>query len=451
MRLLFILFLFFEAFIAVSQAQAINTGKLDRLFNVLESRGLATGSVNISVSGKNVYRRAMGFAWLDENRKIPPDVHTRYRIGSVTKMFTAAMIFQLTEEGKLRLDDTLSEYFPQLPNAGAITLEQMLYHRSGLHDYTDDTDFFSWMDKPRTRDSMLKIIAAKGVDFEPGARSSYCNTNYLLLGYIVEKIDKMPYARALAKRIVSKTGLKNTHYGRSIDVKGNEAMSYKYADSVWIKQKETNPDIHGGAGGIVSTPADLTKFIRCLFEGKVVGEASLSRMTTIVEGFGMGLLPYDFDKVTGYGHNGRIEEFYTALRYYPDRELAISFITNGIIYPRSDILDGILNICFDKRYDLPFSQPRALRSFDMDKYPGEYSSDDLPFKVICERIGSRLLFKAAGRVMEAEPVSGHYFMNLRTGSFFEFNPGTGTLAIKETDNVYYLRKELKRQQMPADE
>jgi CubicO group peptidase (beta-lactamase class C family) len=439
MKLFLIAFSLSISVFSASYSQTIDTKKLDSLFNMLQNRELANGSVAISVNGKTVYQRAIGFAMLDSNNnKIPSDINTEYRVGSSSKMFTATIIFQLIDEKKLSLDTKLAAYFPQLPNANKITIEEMLYHRSGLHDYTHDTNFPDWMDKPKTHEEMLNVIAGKGSDFEPGTKADYSNTNYLLLSYTIEKITGMPYAEAINKRITSKIGLQHTYYGKPIDIRRDEATSYKYADSSWKKEKETDVSIHNGAGSVVSTPKDLTVFIQNIFNGKLISSANIDSMITIIDDYGMGIFRYDFDSTKGYGHNGRIEEFYSATRYYPKKKLAVSYITNGILYPRIDILKGILKICFNDDYEIPFSKPVAI---DFQKYTGTYSSGDLPFKVICKTDNNKLIFEAAGRTMEAEPLSTNYFMNLKTGSFFEFNPEKGELQIKETDNVYYLQKE----------
>lgn len=419
-------------------SQTLNIKKLDSLFNTLQNRGLANGSVAISLNGITLYSRAIGFAMLNSNRRISADTNTEYRIGSISKMFTATMIFQLIDEKKLSLNTKLATYFAQLPNANKITIKEMLYHRSGLHDYTRDTNFPDWMDKPKAHKEMLKIIAGKGSDFEPGAKAAYCNTNYLLLSYIIEKITGMTYAEALNKRITSKIGLQHTYYGKPIDIRRNEAASYKYSDSSWKKEKETDVSIHCGAGSIVSTPKDLNVFIQNIFNGKLISKANVDGMTSMIDDYGMGIFSYDYDSIKGYGHNGRIEEFYSATRYYPEKKLAVSYITNGILFPRIDIVKGILKICFNDDYEIPFSKPVAI---DFQKYIGTYSSNDLPFKVVCKKENEKLAFEVAGGTMEAVPVKANYFMNLKTGSFFDFNPGKEELQIKETDNTYYLQKE----------
>jgi hypothetical protein len=189
----------------------------------------------------------------------------------------------------------------------------------------------------------------------------------------------------------------------------------------------------------VSTPGDLVVFVQQLFSGKLINQASLDSMKTMIDGYGMGMFPYDFRATKGYGHNGRIEEFYSALRYYPKKKLAVCYITNGILFPRMDIMDGILKISFNENYTIPFSQKIVLGKAGLNKYIGEYSSGDLPFKVICKTENNRLIIEAAGKSMKLDPISMHYFMNARTGTFLEFNPEKGRLQVKETDNVYYLK------------
>jgi len=426
----------------IVNAQKINTAKLDSFFNTLEERNLAMGSLAISKNGVLQYQRAIGYSYVSKTRKIPANTKTRYRIGSESKMFTAVMIFQLVEEGRLSLSGKLSAYYPGLQNSGNITIGNLLNHSSGLHNYTVDTNFPDWMDKEMTHEQILTIIKNKGADFSPGARSEYCNTNYLLLGYIIEKVTKSGYASALTKRITNKIGLKNTYYGAPIDTAKNESASYKNDHNNWKPEKETNMTIHGGAGSIVSTASDMALFLEALFGGKLVRKASLERMKTIVDGYGMGLFPLDHGTNKAYGHNGRIEEFYSTARYFPTEKLAVVYITNGILYPRTDIVEGILETCFNEPYTLPFSTEIILYGAGLDKYIGKYSSGQLPIVVNCTKANNKLIVETKGTNFELEPIARNYFMHALSGSFFEFFPEKGELEIKETDNVYYLKKQL---------
>jgi CubicO group peptidase (beta-lactamase class C family) len=424
--------------IFTSFGQNIDISKLDSFFNNLAAKNLAIGSLTVSENGSIKYQNAIGYSFIDSNKKVSANSNTKYRIGSATKMFTAVMIFQLIEEGKMKLDQKLSLYFPDLPNADKISIQNMLYHRSGLHDYTHDTDFPDWMDQPKSHEALLKIIKEKGSDFEPGTAADYSNSNYLILGYIIEKICKMPYANALNKRIIVKLNLKNTYFGKPINIKDNESASYKFAGNSWTKQKETDLSIHGGAGSIVSTPTDMVKFINALFSNKLINQKSLTKMETMVDGYGMGMFPNKYGDKSSFGHNGRIEEFYSALWYFPNQKLAFAYCTNGINYPRTDIIEALLKICFNEPFSIPFTKNYDYKSEDLDKYLGNYSSGQIV--VNCTKDGTRLLLETRGKVFEVIKISDNYFMNAASGYFFEFFPGKGELLIKEIDNIYHLKR-----------
>jgi len=421
-----------------SFGQDINVSKLDSFINTLQSKNLAMGSLTISKNGIIKYQKAIGYSFIISDKKVPTDINTKYRIGSSTKMFTAVMIFQLIEEGKIKLDQKLNTYFPDLPNADKITIQNMLYHRSGLHDYTHETDFPEWMEKPKSHEELLKIIKEKGSDSEPDVEADYCNSNYLLLGYIIEKIYKIPYADVLEKKITSKLNLKNTYFGKPINIKDNESTSYKYSNNNWTKEKETDLSIHGGAGSIVSTPTDMVKFIDALFSNKLISKSSLAKMETMVDEYGMGIFPNKYGDKPSFGHNGRIEEFYSALWYFPSEKLSFAYCTNGIDYPRTDIIEGILKICFNEPFLIPFTKNNNFKSEDMDKYLGKYSSDQIV--VNCTKDGTRLFLETRGKAFEVEKISDNYFMNAASGYFFEFYPDKGELQIKETDNIYHLKR-----------
>ncbi|GAB2615134.1 serine hydrolase domain-containing protein [Emticicia sediminis] len=428
--------------IITSFGQNINTVKLDSFLNTLSAKGLAMGSLTISKNGAIEYQKAIGYSLVSNDKKVNANIYTKYRIGSVTKMFTAVMIFQLIEEGKLSFDQKLNTYFPDLPNADKITIENMLYHRSGLHDYTRDTNFSDWIDKPKSHDELVKIIRDKGSDFEPDTKADYSNSNYLFLGYIIEKKTKLTYADALKKRIISKLNLRDTYFGRPINIKNNESSSYKFANSNWVKQSETDLCIHNGAGSVVSTPTDLVKFINALFSDKLINKTSLAKMETMIDGYGMGIFPnkYVVDRPS-LGHNGRIEEFYSALWYFPNEKVSLAYCTNGINYPRTDIIEGVLKICFNVPFLIPLAKSNNSEREGLDKYLGKYSSDQI--EINCMKEGAKLLLETRGKVFELEKISDNYFMNAASGYFFEFYPDKDKMQIKEADNIYTLKKQTK--------
>ena len=207
-------------------AQDFDTAKLNSYFKALADNNKFMGSVAVSKNGKIIYTRSIGFADVENNIKLNDS--TKYRIGSITKTFTASLILKAVEENKLLLSQTLDNYFPSIKNAEKITISELLYHRSGVHNFTDNADYLTWNTQPKTEQQMVEIIAKGGSDFEPGSKLQYSNSNYILLTYILEKIYDKPYAELLNKKIIKPLHLKNTYYGGKINIHNNECYSYTY-------------------------------------------------------------------------------------------------------------------------------------------------------------------------------------------------------------------------------
>ena len=183
------------ALFTAGYAQTLDKAKLDQFFDRLAEKNKAMGSLTIAKDGNVLYTRAIGYSQINGTEKKPLTAATRFRIGSITKMFTAVMIFQLVEEGKLKLTDTLDKFFPQIPNAQKITIAQILAHRSGIPNVKARSDSQGNVNTiPMTKDEMLALIVKGTPDFEPDAKHSYSNSGYFLLGLILEKVTGKPYA-----------------------------------------------------------------------------------------------------------------------------------------------------------------------------------------------------------------------------------------------------------------
>lgn len=432
-RLILLLFLLP---VLTTHAQQINTVKLDSLFTSLAKNEEAMGSIAIAKNGKVVYQKAMGYAVTESNTVA--NENTEYHIGSITKMFTAVLVFQLIEENKLSLNDTLSMFFPQLPNAGRITIGNLLYHRSGLPNFTNDTNFPDWTDKPKTHDELLGYIIGRKPDFEPNAKADYNNSNYLVLSYIIEKVCKKTYKEVLKQNITDRLKLTKTYYGVDALLHPNESASYTYFDNKWKKEKAADLNNYCGAGAIVSTPADLATFIDALFNYKLVKKQSLDKMKTLVDGYGMGLFPFESGTRKGYGHNGKTEGFASSLTYYPDEKLAVAYCTNGEVYPKADILNGVLSICFNTPYVIPTFKSLKLSAAELDRYCGTYLSKQPPIEVICTRKNSVLTLQTKGQIFTVEPVEKDRFMNKQFGFFFDFDLSKKQMVIEQGSVNYYL-------------
>ncbi|MDQ3714052.1 MAG: beta-lactamase family protein [Acidobacteriota bacterium] len=385
------------AFFTASYAQTLDKAKLDQFFDRLDEKNKAMGSLTLAKDGKVLYSRSIGYSQINDSRKKPSTAATRYRIGSVTKTFTAVMIFQLVEKGKLNLSDTLDKFFPQIPNAGKITIAQMLAHRSGIYDLVKDRDFRSWKMNAKTKDEMLAIIAKGKPVFEPGEKTEYSNSGFLLLGYIVEKVGGKPYQNALKERITERIGLKDTYLGTGkTDVGKNESFSFNYIGD-WKQETETDLSIPGGAGAIISTPSDLTKFIQALFDGKLVSPANLAAMKPIKDEYGSGIILFPLDGKTFYGHDGGIDGFSSLLIYQPEEKLALAYSINGKGYAATKIVDGVLDIYQNKPFQIPAFETVAVSPEVLDKYVGVYSSPEIPLKLTITRDGSTLQVQATGQ------------------------------------------------------
>jgi CubicO group peptidase (beta-lactamase class C family) len=398
------------------------------------------GSLAVYENGKIIYARAVGYLEI-KPEKIPSDIKTRFRIGSISKMFTATLIFQLIDEGKLSLSTTLDKFYPTVPNAQKITIGDLLSHRSGIHSFTNDSAYLTYMTKPKTREEMVRIISTPKADFEPDAKTDYSNSNFVLLGYIVEDLRKEPYIKVLQKQICSKAGLSDTYYGGKTDIAKNECYSFGFGTE-WEKQPETDMSIPHGAGAIVSTPTDLTKFISALFAGKLVSDASLNQMKTIKDGLGMGMMQFPYENKTLYGHGGAIDGFSSLLVYFPDEKLAVSYCSNGTIYAVNEILLRTLNNYFNKPDKLPDFTPYSVKPEDLDQYLGVYSSTQIPIKLTITKKDGRLSGQGTGQsAFPLEASAKDEFKFEPAGIVMLFNPEKGELLLNQGGGKFTFTRE----------
>ena len=420
--------------------QSFNKEKLDSLLNLLAEKNKAMGSLAISKDGNIFYAKAIGYSQITP-KQIASTIKTKYRIGSISKMFTATLIFQLVEEGKLDLSTPLDKYFPTVPNAQTITIGNLLNHRSGVHSFTNDSAYLNWMVEPKTKEEMISIISAGKPEFEPGTRTEYSNSNFVLLGYIAEEICNKPYGEVLQERICSRIGLEDTYYGGKTDVARNESYSYHFV-SGWDQQPETDMSIPHGAGAIVSTSSDLVRFIEALFAGRLISESSLNKMKTITDGLGMGLQQFPYDTKLVYGHGGAIDGFNSILCFFPEDKLAIAYCSNGTVYSINDILLAALSIYFNKPYSLPVFSTYAVRQEELDQYLGSYSSVQIPLKITITKNNDKLFAQATGQsAFPLDPAAANVFKFEMAGIVITFIPDKHEFILEQGGGRYTYTKD----------
>jgi D-alanyl-D-alanine carboxypeptidase len=298
--------------------------KIQDYLEYLEASNRFMGTVSLSIGEEEIANSHVGVylsggPCISLGDIVRANRDTQYRVGSITKTFTSVIILQLIEEGRLALDTKLAEFYPDVRNSDEVTIEHMLRHRSGIHDFTRDQTYSRWQTMPQTRELILARFKQKS-DFVPGKKFQYSNSNYVLLGYIIEDLSRNSYGNELKKRITDRIGLNRTAVMVPADLEQNVALSYSWKKNEWTPHSETHPTVPHGAGVIMSTARDLTVFIESLFAGKLIKASSLESMTRLVDGYGMGIRYVQFDSKLGLGHDGGIDGFQSQLSYFEEEK-----------------------------------------------------------------------------------------------------------------------------------
>ena len=420
-------------------SQEFDKGKLNSYFDALRDNDKFMGSVAISRNGEVIFLRSVGFA--DMEKQQVADTDSRYRIGSISKTFTSVMVMKAAEKGKLTLEETIDKYFPDLPNAEKITVSDLLYHRSGIHSFTDDPGYLSWCTQPKTRKELEEIIVSGGSEFEPGSKMAYSNSNYVLLSIMLEKIYNKPYDKLLRKQITRPARLKSTYYGGKIDPKKTECYSYKYEEG-WKAEAETDMSVPLGAGALVSTPADLVKFIEALFSGKLVSSQSLESMTTLKDNFGLGLMRFPFHERYAYGHPGGIDGFQSIVSWFPDDKVAYAITSNGINTNMNNISIAVLSAVFGKPYEIPDFKAFEVSQETLDLYAGVYSSEQLPIKITVSRENDKLKAQGSGQpAFYPEARAKDEFSLEQAGIVMIFQPAEKKMILKQGGGTFTFTKD----------
>jgi CubicO group peptidase (beta-lactamase class C family) len=420
-------------------SQDIDKAKLDAYFDALSSNNRFMGSVAIAQGDKLIYSKSVGFA--NVGQSVKASENSKYRIGSVTKTFTAVLALKAVEENKLSLSQTIDKWFPTIGNADKITIEHMLYHRSGLHNHVDEFVNSNRHTQPITETEMIEVIIKGGSDFEPDAKMAYSNPNYILLTYILEKIYEKPFSRILEEKITNPLGLKNTYLGEKINTQKGECNSYTFLNN-WELAPELDISQALGAGAMTSTPADLVRFIHALFSGKLISENSLTKMKTIKDHFGMGIIQMPFDNKTGFGHTGGIDGFRSVYGYFPTGEISFAYTSNGMNFNGNDISIALLSAAYNRPFEIPEFTTYELTAEDLDKYLGVYSSKQLPLKMTITKVDNRLFGQGTGQPsFPLEAVGKDKFEFKQAGVVLEFNPTDKTMILRQGGGVFNFERE----------
>ena len=398
--------------------------KIDSLLTFLNTNNKFMGELSIIEKGKIVFSKAYGFADVESGKKL--DVNTKLKIGSITKTFTATMIMQLVDEKKLTLDTKLSKFYPKIPNADKITIHHLLHHRTGIPDFlNDDPTVGEFIYVENKKEDLVKRIENYTSAFEPNSQHKYSNSNYNLLGYIIEDITKKSFSENLNTRIVKKIGLKNTIFPTKIDVSKNEGYSFAYDGKTWEKTPEWSSNLAFSAGAMSSTTNDLNIFLETLLEGKLTSKSSLEQMKSMEDYYGKGLIIAPFEERKFYGHTGGIENFRAAAGYNPDDKTGFAIIVNGDNYSRNDIMIGVLSLFYGKEYTFPDLKGFKVSKESLSKYVGIYSTPTFPMKITITEVNGELLAQATGQ--------GSFPLTAKSETEFIFTPAGIKMTFAENE------------------
>ena len=421
-------------------SQDIDKAKLDAYFDALSNNNRFMGSVAIAQGDKVIYSKSVGFA--DVERGLKANENSKYRIGSISKTFTAVLTLKAIEESKLSLNQTIDKWFPTIGNASIITIEHLLYHRSGLHNHVDEFVRSNLHTKPITEKEMIEVIIKGGSDFAPGTKMAYSNPNYILLTYILEKIYDNPFSKILEDKIVNPIGLKNTYLGEKINVLNGGVHSYVFLNKYWELAPELDVSQALGAGAITSTPTDLVKFSNALFGGKLISENSLAKMQTIKDHYGMGLIQMPFYDKIGFGHTGGIDGFRSVFAYFPTGEISFAYTSNGMNFNGNDISIAVLSAVYGKSFEIPEFTIYELSDEDLNKYLGIYSSKQLPLKMTITKANNQLFGQGTGQPsFPLEAIEKDKFEFKQASVVLEFNPTNKTMILKQGGGVFNFERE----------
>jgi CubicO group peptidase (beta-lactamase class C family) len=286
------------------------------------------GSVLVAQNGKILLDKGYGFANLEW--EVPNSPVSKFRLGSITKQFTAASIMLLEERGKLKTEDPIKKYMADAPAAwDKVTIFHLLTHTSGIPSFTGFPDYRSREAEAITPEKLVEWFRDKPLEFQPGEKWNYSNSGYVLLGYLIEKISGQTYSDFVQKNIFTPLGMKDSGYDSNSLIIAHRASGYSPAKDGPINAGFVHMSIPFSAGALYSTTGDLLRWEQGLFGGKVLTAASLAKMTTpFKQDYAFGLTVSTSNGHKMIAHGGGIEGFNTALAYYPDDALVVAVLAN---------------------------------------------------------------------------------------------------------------------------
>ena len=411
--------------------QTALAGRIDALLDKHYPAGEPGAAVVVSVRGQTVYRAARGMANLEKGIALKSD--DVFRLGSITKQFTAVAILKLVDEGRLKLDDEIGRHIPGYPDTGkGVTIEQLLAHTAGVPSYTDSPEYAASMEKPVTHADMLARFAGKPLEFKPGTQWKYSNSGYYLLGMVIENVSGRSYADYVARNLFIPLGMQHSAYEGHERSGKRRVEGYARADGKFAPDSPVHMSQPYAAGSLLSTVNDLAIWNRAISEGKILRKETWAKAftpATLAEGsktrYGHGFMFDPFNGTQSIHHGGGINGFLTHAVRLPQEDIYVAILTNTRAR-------GGLHVTLSQRIAAlamgkPFPDQPAITLDDaaLDRHIGIYKIDEKTSRNVF-RDGNQLFSqRTGGQRVALAPASATDFFNPESLVSVRFESDTG--------------------------
>jgi CubicO group peptidase (beta-lactamase class C family) len=367
----------------IGSCLAQDAARMDQLVQAHVTDHTFMGSVLVARDKEVIFSKGYGFA--DVEWDVANSPGTKFRLGSVTKQFTAASILLLEERGRLSVNDPVKKYMPDAPAAwDQITIMHLLTHTSGIPNFTSFPDYPKLEPFAATPEQLVGRFRDKALEFEPGSKWNYSNSGFVLLTYLIEKIAGASYETFVRENIFTPLGMKDSGVDSNSAVIHRRASGYVYSKDHFENAGFIHMSIPQGAGALYSTTEDLLKWEQELFGGKLLKPASLEKMTTPFKSdYAFGLQVTTTGGHKRIEHGGGIEGFNTDLTYYPDDKLTVVVLSNVNGNAPGEIAGKLAALAHGEAIKLPGERKEiTLDTKTLSRYVGAYQMTNGPAMLV---------------------------------------------------------------------
>lgn len=392
------LLIFLSLIVCVSNGQTDvqKAARIDSICQVYANKNMFSGSLLVAKKGKILLHKGYGMA--NYSYDIPNTSSTKFKLASVSKQFTAMAIMILNQKGKLSTEDKLTKYIPDYPGGDKISIHNLLTHTSGIFEFAKLPGFFdSIMKMPHSLEQMIALTKYKALEFEPGTKYEYSNSNYILLSYIIEKASGKNYGDYIKEAIFDLLGMKNSGLYDNKDVLKNVAIGYTEGNNGLEHGKYVDMSIVSGAGALYSTVDDMFLWDQSFYNEKLLKKATLEKIVTpFKENYAYGWMVDKYADHKWIYHGGFIQGFGAIISRFPDDELCIVILMNvdNYTFRGNGVIRGIM---FDQPYSLPIERKTVIVDKKIyHKLIGEYEVQP-GFNLAITTNGNKIFLQYSGQ------------------------------------------------------